>query len=332
MLEKKIIEGIEPFNEVFYRDCFYNSLFPIIKYFKRDILTFLINDVAVYKEDDKTSKLNFNAEFTSIYSFERLCCGESLIKLECKTKSDDLIKDIIDSIKKERPVILFIDCYYKNMKSKMHSGEHWFHTVTLFGYDLNNETFDVIEHKHRDSLGYEKRKIGFTELKNCHEGYIQNFLEELKRDSYYSFYLDENIRDSYQPKNNKLLSKIFKNNVLLKKQEIIDGINRLQAFTKEFEEIVNNEEELRKNSQDIVNVISNIINCKRVEKYKLENLLPTEYEMINLGDMVIEEWSKIRRIIGKHLFSGIYKPDDIKRAISSIKDIVELENLYILKI
>ncbi|MBB6631394.1 hypothetical protein [Clostridium algidicarnis] len=331
MLNKKLINGIEPFNEVFYKDCFYNSLFPVIKYFKRDVLSFLINDVAVYKEDNKIGNLNFDADYTSIYSFERLCCAESLIKLECKKKSDDLIKDIIDSILKERPVIVFIDCYYEKIRPEMHGKVHWFHTVTVFGYDMDNKTFDIIEHRHKDNLGYEKRKIGFTELINCNEGYIRNFSEQLKRDSYYSFYLDESLEDSYQLQDNNILSSLFKSNVLLNKEEIINGINRLQFFSKRFEEVVNNEVSLRKNTQDLVNVISNIINCKRVERYKLEKLLPTEYEMINLMDIVIEEWSSIRKIIGKYLFSGIYKPNDIKNAIISINEIVDFENLYILK-
>lgn len=331
MLNKKIIKGIEPVNEVFYKDCFYNSLFPVINYFKRDILYFLINDVVVYKEDNKIGNLNFDADYISVYSFERLCCGESLIKLDCKKKSDNLIKDIIDSIIKERPVIVFVDCYYEKIRPEMYGKIHWFHTVTVFGFDMDNETFDIIEHRHKDNLGYEKRKIGFAELKNSNEGYIRNFAEQLKRDSYYSFYLDENLEDRYQPKDNSLLLKIFKDNVLLNKKEIINGINRLEIFSKSFEEMVNNEVSLKENAQDVVNVISNIINCKRVERYKLEKLLPAEYEMVNLMDIVIEEWSRIRKIVGKYLFSEIYKPNDIKKAITSIKEIVDLENLYILK-
>ena len=54
---KKIIEGIKPYNEIFYRDCFYNSFFPIVKRYGGQIEEYLINDVPCYEWDCKSKKL-----------------------------------------------------------------------------------------------------------------------------------------------------------------------------------------------------------------------------------------------------------------------------------
>ncbi|WP_297418088.1 hypothetical protein [Clostridium sp.] len=334
MPNQKIIEGLEPFNEIFYRDCFYNSFFPIVNYFKRDIFSFLVNDIVAYKEDNETSNLNFNIDYLSVNPFAQICSEECLIQSECKEKSEDLVQDIIESINKERPVIVFIDCYYEKIRPEMYKKVHWFHTITVFGYDIEDKTFDIIEHKYKDNLGYMKRKIGFLELKECNDGFIQNCLEKVGNFAYsfYSFYLDKSLEENYYPKDKKSLCDTFKSNLLLKKQEIVCGINSLENFSKSLEEIVLKETVLKDKAEDILNIINNIINCKRVEQYKMNILYCENYEIINLIDLILEEWNRLRKVIVKYLVSGVYKVKDIEKAIESIKEIVELENIYIEKI
>lgn len=59
----KIIEPIEPFNEIYYQSCLYNSLFPVIRHFQLSILPLLINDWLVY-ETARTGKALFAESLT----------------------------------------------------------------------------------------------------------------------------------------------------------------------------------------------------------------------------------------------------------------------------
>ena len=47
---EKVIAHIEPFNDIFYKSCFYNSLIPIILHYEKDITPIIINDICVYQK------------------------------------------------------------------------------------------------------------------------------------------------------------------------------------------------------------------------------------------------------------------------------------------
>ncbi|NFF81608.1 hypothetical protein FC764_10220 [Clostridium botulinum] len=331
MNNRKVIENIEPFNDAYYKYCFFNSLFPIIAHFKRDILEFLINDVLVYKDDEFT-KLRFNSDYLPIYSFERMCCGELGIKFDYKKECEDIVTHTISSIDKNRPVIVLVDCFYEKIRPEMYGKIHWFHTLTVYGYDKEIEMFDIIEHQHKDNLDYKKRKISFNELADSNLGYFRNFHDKIKREPFFSFYLDEEHNENYIRMNEDELKDKFKSNMILRKKEILEGILKLESFGEMLKEIVEDEDKLKEYAEDIVNITNNIINCKRVEMYKVENIFPDKYEMSNLINIIIDNWSKIRKIIGKYLFSEIYKSTNLKKIHELVDDIIDLEQIYVSKI
>ena len=40
MCDKKLLDNITPFNELFYKSCFYNSLFSVVTHFNKDLIPF----------------------------------------------------------------------------------------------------------------------------------------------------------------------------------------------------------------------------------------------------------------------------------------------------
>lgn len=46
-----ILENIEPFNDIWYKNCFYSSLFPIVLYFNKTITPYLFNELYFYSYD-----------------------------------------------------------------------------------------------------------------------------------------------------------------------------------------------------------------------------------------------------------------------------------------
>ncbi|MDT2241839.1 non-ribosomal peptide synthetase [Paenibacillus larvae] len=48
MAEQYILTPMEPFNDIFYKNCFYNSAFAVMKHFNRNAVDLIINDLGVY--------------------------------------------------------------------------------------------------------------------------------------------------------------------------------------------------------------------------------------------------------------------------------------------
>lgn len=57
MDNEKYIANIEPFNDLYFMNCFFSSLFPVVLSYKKDILPLLINSVMVYSLNSKIDPL-----------------------------------------------------------------------------------------------------------------------------------------------------------------------------------------------------------------------------------------------------------------------------------
>ena len=119
-----IIEDIIPFNEVFYKECFYNSLFPVITYFKGDIGYFFANDIILYKYDDNSQKaIKFEVEYLSVQDENSVldACG---VGFQAREQVDDVVKEVKKSIINGKPVIVWVDCFYESIRMDTYKKQH----------------------------------------------------------------------------------------------------------------------------------------------------------------------------------------------------------------
>lgn len=61
----KILDNFEPYNDIWYKNCFYHALFPIVTHFNRNISPFLINDIFIYRYDKDKTGVKFTQEVLS---------------------------------------------------------------------------------------------------------------------------------------------------------------------------------------------------------------------------------------------------------------------------
>ncbi|WDV45041.1 beta-ketoacyl synthase N-terminal-like domain-containing protein [Clostridiaceae bacterium M8S5] len=316
---KRFIKNIEPYNDLFYKNCYYNSLFPVIKHFGGDVMRFMINDIMTYNLAQTENSINIDIKYNQIEEEETLY--EDLA-IECISMiySEDIVGELINQINKERPAIIWIDCFYESIREQMYNKQHWAHTLLVFGYNLKNKTFDIIEHMHKDSLGYQKKSISFKELEACYEGYINNFHKN-EQPSLYMF--DKGATCKNIDKYN-----VYVGNFLKSKDIWAKGLNDLGNFAKDFKIIMQDEKKLSENVQELVASMNNIINAKEVVKYKAERLLQSE-ELTRLTNDVVLMWSKIRKNIAKFMYTNKYKINAVNESIELIDEIIKLEYRFI---
>ncbi len=307
----KKIDNIQPFNELFFINCFYNSLFSIINYYQKSIIPFLSNSILVYSYNSN-NEISFSVDFISKYNDKELL-GKMGIIQQPKKDTNHLIQDIIISIDNNNPILLSVDCFYLPIRPEFYLKKHCRHALTVYGYDNHNLKFYIIEQKHFDSLTYAKTEINCKDLLNGFKGYIELAPQNLP---YSEFELNNNktinhINDSIY---------IYKENIINNYENIQNGLILMEKFISDYKKIFLNEFNLKQNCTTIIEGINKIINAKKAQNYMLNKLLhEVNHPLVKLSIEIENIWTFIRYKLAKYKFSTIYRQ----------KDFIDLENKLI---
>lgn len=150
---KKKILGIKPFNEIYFRSCYYHQLLAGVSAFNVNKDEVLLSFYTLIKENYSLCELNLNEyqKFKSKRGFK--------IK-ECNLNKEKLI----NWINKGNPVILGVDDYYLESKKETYLKLHEPHFILAYGYDLEKDLVNVIEHDYRNDYNYHEKEISLTNL------------------------------------------------------------------------------------------------------------------------------------------------------------------------
>ena len=111
---------------------------------------------------------------------------------------------------------------------------------------------------------------------------------------------------------------------MVKHESILnEGLCLLNDFINNYSKILLDQEELKNKMNDYISYFNYIISSKQVEKYRIEYLFGKRSKLLSSINEILESWSRVRVYLGRYLYSGIYKRDDI------IKSTTELSKLYI---
>ena len=322
----KILDDFEPYNDIWYKSCFFHAFFPVIRHFNRDILPFISNEIFIYEYNETKTDYKLGMKVFEKNSVENIL--ESMdINVMTKVETNDIIGNLISSIDNERPVIIFIDCYYESIRPDAFQKNHFPHTLLIYGYNNIDEMFYILEHKYRDSYLYEKRTISYSDVVNCYNGFIVNLKKDKNPLTYFEYSIKSN--DQSSEKNN-----LFKRNICLdafyenlqeNKKTLYNGIEDLKLFINDYRHIVFEESLLKKNVDDLLNAFNGIINNKNLERYCVLKIFNSNYNSINLCESIINSWSFIRGIIGKYKFSSQYNLKSFEKSIEKLNEIYDLE-------
>ncbi len=333
-----LLQGMQPFNDLIYRGCFYSAFFPSILYFEKSIKPFLANDVSMYcySEEDGFYKLEIHYEARE--TLEQICQNLGL-NITAKHNCTDLIDNITASIASNKPVLICVDCYYESIRPDTYMKTHWPHCLLIYGFDVNKKEFHVLEHRNAGSFVYEERTISYSDIVNSYKGYIEHFgksdIRSLgfsklcqKEGEIFPTYFEVSLFSENVHYKDTDYAKIYADNMISKKAEVIKGLSYLEDFGKQFEDIALNEESLRKNVDQILNVMNVVINAKRAEIYKLEKLYTDYSEVEEILKSILSCWDLIRVNLLRFMHTSKYKESKIIECIDSLKQIHRLETMY----
>lgn len=288
-MKNKIIQNIEPFNEFNLYDCMLHAIFSIINHFGRHVYSFLFK--STYKID------LYGDVFIDLMrpKSEVILCEMGIIQCS-KNISEDIVLDIKNALVFNRPVVVYLDCYYESMRDDAYMKNHYPHAFLIYGFDDNIKKFNIIEHKYNNSAIYMKKQIGYSEIINCYRSGINNLGLQNYGDTYYEYFampdFEYNLNDTdYYI---KYLDDINYKSVLLE-NNLMEFRNNIPNFVTHISDIDHLDE--------VINQLSELINEKNKEKYILLSLFSDDLSDVKtIIDKIINEWIIIRGIIIKMKF------------------------------
>lgn len=359
MSSVRVLNNIEPFNNIFYKLCFNSSFFPVAYFLNKNEMPILINDVTAYSYD-KDGWSGFSVDYIAHKHFLDLLENER-IKYENRNTDESLTENVCGSIDRGRPVILWVDCFFDPLRRDTYLKKHLPHTILVYGYNKEEKLFNVIEHKYRYSLSYTKSVIKFSDLNNCYEGQEVNlgkcgipkyegcnkecgyqhssdykkkcgFLRLANLESreafngYYEFYNDTNEQ---MPSKREITNlELYSNNLLNNRERIIKGIDSFNNFVKQINALVSDEDELFRSSQSLLDIFNEIINAKLAERYKILRIEGFNIEFVAALDEMIGLLNFIRNILTKYIYSSVYNKDKFNEMIEGLENVFQYESRY----
>ncbi len=325
---KRVFGNIEPFNDIFFKSCFYNSLFPIILGFERSIMQFLVNDIISYKYLNVNDKVAFDINYSPVSNLDQLLYDLG-IGYKGKFCSTDVINNIESAISSRKPVILWVDCYFESQRKDMYYKKHWPHTLLVYGYDDYLRKFNVVEQKSWDSLSYEECFITYSELINSYEGYIENFMRNNKDYSYHEFFSLEsgqgvNVGDLDDRYIRRWADAICDNSEI----QYMNLLN-IKSFLDDLQNIISDECFFNNSEKQILDIMNNINNIKAVDQYRAKYLFPKNLDLLDTLGALTTYWRNIRAVIVKYSHSKEYDQKTFMQLSADIKKLYILEEKYL---
>jgi len=171
-MDNRVIYSVEPFNRFALGGCFEYGYIPAYTFFGGAEIDIFLNTViyfryidthfCVSKFDDKNKK-----------EMEKLV---GICSREVWEYDSNIVSTIVNSLKKKRLVMIRGAEFEAYDANTLHStgkslSEHW---LLCFGYDLENETIDILEHQTVISAKYKHCKIKFEELEKAYSFNLDN--------------------------------------------------------------------------------------------------------------------------------------------------------------
>lgn len=321
---KNVLQGIKPFNEIFYKDCFYNAFFAAAGYLGKDIGPFLANDIFVYAADDKENRLNIDILYIEDQELLTLMnnCG---MKVNTVVSSTDIVRDIKLAVAHGRPAIVRVDCYYEPIRRDTYQKKHWPHTLLVYGYDDSQRVFHIMEHSDINALDYTEKEIGYGDIVNCYEGLKANFIVGEKFPTFFEFYPDETEEEDTVE---KPYAAVYAQNMRKNKDVIFKRLEDLRKFTEELNEVIFDEISLSKAIDNLSFSFTNILKAKYAEAYRLTKLFGEEPAHLETMKEIIASWKLILNIMNKYKYSGLFREKSFRKVIDRLRELYDMESKH----
>lgn len=321
-----ILPNIEPFNDLYYRNCFYNSFFPVVSHFGGSILPYLVNDLLLFHRTDTGDAEGYELRYEEIKPQETLFTE---MNLSVRTVYDfgDIRTALIQNISQGNPVIVWVDCYEIPFRSDAFRNQHVDHTILVYGFDEGAQLFHIIEHDRRENLSYKPCLIAFDDLIRACNGYATYYQQLEQRDAYYI--IEHQSGDEYRGTELNELRQRFESDLTYNRHRLQESMGVLQQLAAWFIVASSNESSLKQYAESMIETLNQILNAKQVEGYRLTALYGEDASLLAIHRECVEHWETIRKGIVRFFYAPVYQMERIKAIHARLEQLLIAEQKFL---
>lgn len=317
-MQKIEITGIEPIQDYFFNSCFYSSFFPIVQYYRKSVIPFMVNGIGVYMFYNTSSRcsvyIKYYQENNLQEIFDEIGLGYEKIDI-----CDDLYDTIINHIREGKPVIVAVDCYYESIRPDVYKKMHLPHYLLIYGYDYEKQEYLIIEQNQLNDIRYQKRTISRTDLEIAYAQFGKKFYNA-NFGTYWAFF---NKNDFYKSDRTKYFQR-YVYNLKKNKNKIAVGMDELIAFCERFEKVLADEKIFFSYVEDIIEGMNDIIKYMNAKRIQFSYLFDEGDICTMLFEELYNSWILQRIIIVKCFYTGCLKQVKKNKIIENLNSIVAL--------
>ena len=318
------IENFEPYNDISNGRCFYRALFSVLKHFNVDVMNLLCNNVyhygLVHDREDGVSFDYLGLNEKPGIGYDKLLT-KSGIRMTGYCNVKDVINRIIDSVSKDKPVIIYIDCYYEPIRPDMYMKTHMVHSIVIYGYDMDTSEFLIIEHDYVNGWNYKKRTLSFDDVERCYRGYVDDDRQEDY--SYFEFDNDIESEKSWDAK------RVLMENYALRSDSIYQGIKELEKFIPN--DFINKRKEIESGGEELTFVFNSackILRDQKVRNYTISTAFQYDPMIKDIINKITNDWFMTMSLIYKFKLSPAEnRVFSFERCVSNLNNILSNEKI-----
>jgi amino acid adenylation domain-containing protein len=312
----RALDRIEPFNDIFYKDCFYNSLFEVFRFYNKSVVAYLVNEIPYLNMTEN----GISALYKTVIPLEQYYQSERLHS-DIRQRAASMAQELILELDLGRPVILRIDCYYCPNRIDTYRKTHLGHALTVYGYDLERKMFLILEQEHQDILMYQKAEISFADLEAAYYGGIDAHIHS-DINTFFSLWSDG--EGKYSSMSLEQLRLLYFENVAQNREMIREGLTGIDRLVKAF----------RKSGEDydstlvfqtLFSQLNAVVSQKDSELYLQEILLGNSSVYFQCRSDIAKAWKELRVNMGKLVYAQNYARENLDENLLFLMQIKEKE-------
>ncbi|MBZ9770994.1 non-ribosomal peptide synthetase [Mesorhizobium sp. CO1-1-8] len=166
---------VEPFSDVFFRDCTYQAILTAARHLGGDIntLTAVATGVCV-RSPHRSHGLRVAVDYMESHPFYQVLTDMGMtVRRTADTRS--ICDDLVTALAQGELGIVKLDCYHVEQHEDLYQTRHGDHTVLVCGYDQQRHFFDIVDNQPGRNILYRRTTIAFDDLRAAYDGYQHLF-------------------------------------------------------------------------------------------------------------------------------------------------------------
>ena len=308
--KRESMDSLQPFNDLYFINCFYNSLFPVFHWYQTDIASVITQYQFWYETCQTKSGLILKMKIWERDAIEQIIEKAGIHAGYYKVLTEQELKKTMDAaLKKQECIILWIDSFYEPNRRDTYQKMHFAHTLVF--YKKAGEQYVALEHSHKDALNYKEQEFSWEIVWNSYKGYQDNLRTEKDRYTVIHFYGKDHMEVAKDWKAE------WNQNYNCCKENIKNGIEQLEEYAVNYTVS-------KKNVENLIENENILLDFKRAQLYTIKKVMPQCQKIITCYETLIPIWETIRN---QHIRykKGMLAECNRKEHRNALQQIIEME-------